>query len=121
MQVHITGRHFDVSDAIREYATEKAEKLQRIYDAINEVEIVMKGDDRTFHCEWIVHLQNAPHVVIDVTHESMYAAVDVAADKAMRQVRRQKEKLTDRRHGQRNGGAPVPAPGSGAPDEATED
>lgn len=101
MRTTITGRHFEISDAIRTYATEKAEKLERVFDGISEVEVLLKGEDRRFHCELIIHVANKPNVVIDVAHDSMYAAIDLAMDKAQRQVRRHKERLRERRHSER--------------------
>jgi putative sigma-54 modulation protein len=114
VQTTITGRHFEVSDAIRQYAEEKIEKLPRIYDGITEAEIVLKGEDRTFHCEVILHVANSHHaVVIDVTHDSMYAAIDVATDKAQRQMRRLKEKRRDHKGKSRGGDLPEGAPPPG--------
>lgn len=101
MKVTITGRHFELSDGIREYANEKIEKLERILDSITEVEVLLKGEDRSFHCEFIIHVANKPNVVIDVAHDSMYAAIDLAIDKAQRQVRKHKEKTQDHRHSER--------------------
>ncbi|MBN1257910.1 MAG: ribosome-associated translation inhibitor RaiA [Planctomycetes bacterium] len=93
MQINITGRHFELSDAIRTYAAEKAEKLQKFFNGVTTTDILLKSEDRTFHCEIILHINNNPDVVIDVAHESMYAAIDLALDKAQRQLRRHKERV----------------------------
>ncbi|MFH0910693.1 MAG: ribosome-associated translation inhibitor RaiA [Planctomycetota bacterium] len=97
MQVHISGVHFDLSDPIRSYTAEKAGKLGRIFDGITEIEILLKGDKRKFHCEMILHISNKPDIVIDVADDNMYAAVDLAVDKGQRQLRRLKEKLRGHR------------------------
>lgn len=116
MQINITGRHFEISDAIRDYATEKAEKLQRFYNGITGADVLLKGEDRTFHCEMILHMDNKNTAVVDVKHDSMYAAIDLAVDKAQRQVRKHKEKRKDHHPEE---AAPSPSTGSGPiPDTA---
>lgn len=108
MKINITGRHFDLSDAIRAYVEEKIEKLERVFSGVTEVEVVLKGEDRTFHCEIILHIKNKPQsTVIDVADDSMYAAIDLAVDKAQRQLRKHKGKISERRH--RKGGVVVEA------------
>lgn len=97
MEITITGRHFEVTEAIRSYAKEKLSKLEKFYDGITSIEAILKNEDRKFHCEIIVHIANKPDAVIDVADDNMYAAIDVAHDKAQRQVRKTKTKLRDHR------------------------
>jgi putative sigma-54 modulation protein len=97
MKINITGRHFDLSDAITEYVNEKLDRLERVFNGVTEVEILLKGEDRTLHCEIIMHISNKPNIVIDVADDSMYAAIDLAIDKAQRQLRKHKEKLRSHR------------------------
>lgn len=99
MQINMTGRHFEISDSIREYLLEKAKRLERVFDGITEIEAVLKNEDRTFHCELIIHIRNKPSLVVDESQESMHAAIDVATDKAQRQLRRHKERVREHRPG----------------------
>lgn len=97
MNISITGRHFEVSDALREYINEKVKRLDRSYDGINELEVLLKAEDRALHCEFILHIKNKPSIVIDVAQETIYAAIDLATDKAQRQLSRHKERIKDHR------------------------
>ncbi|MHC4887471.1 MAG: ribosome hibernation-promoting factor, HPF/YfiA family [Planctomycetota bacterium] len=97
MKINITGRHFDVSDAIREYIDEKVKRLDRTFDGVSELDVLLKADDRSLHCEFILHIKNKPSIVIDVADESIYAAIDLATDKAQRQLRRHKERTKEHR------------------------
>ncbi len=98
MDIRVSGVHFEITDAVRTYAVEKTDKLSRIYDGVTEAEILLKAEDRAFHCEIIVRAKNKHRFVIDVAHENMYAAIDQAVDKIQRQLRRHKEKLVEHHH-----------------------
>ena len=41
MQLSISGHHIDVTDALREFVTGKLEKLERHYDHITNVHVVL--------------------------------------------------------------------------------
>lgn len=97
MQISVSGRHFEVTDNVKSYATEKMERLERFAKGIETVDVVLKEEDRTNHCEIIVHVKNSKSIVVDVAHEEMFAAIDLALDKAERQLRRHNEKLHDHR------------------------
>jgi putative sigma-54 modulation protein len=40
IRITVSGRHMDVGDALKSYATEKVEKLERFYDRVHNVEVV---------------------------------------------------------------------------------
>lgn len=58
MKVTITGRHMTVHDSVKTYAEQKAQKSQRYFDQLREVEIILRlrrrgrqedgRDDRAF-------------------------------------------------------------------------
>ncbi|MHC4871193.1 MAG: ribosome hibernation-promoting factor, HPF/YfiA family [Planctomycetota bacterium] len=98
MKINITGRHFDLSDSIKEYVEDKIGRHEKIFSGLTEVDVLLKGEDRTCHCELILHLKNKQNAVIDVANDSMYAAIDLASDKAQRQLRKFKGKMSERRH-----------------------
>ena len=43
MEIVVTGRHMDITPAIREYATEKVSKLPRYFDRIQSIEVIGRG------------------------------------------------------------------------------
>ena len=93
MKINITGRHMHVHDSVKDYALEKAEKLERFNDHIQHTEIVLanEGDRKTV--EMIVTTRRGGKHVGQVEHEDTFAAIDLLMDKMKRQLEREKEKL----------------------------
>lgn len=97
MQIRITGRkHLEITPAIRDYAQEKAGKLQRYFNGVSEVEVVADKPDRDFFCEMIVHVDGHDPFVGTSRHGDLYACIDQTVDKLERQLTDHKEKIRGR-------------------------
>jgi putative sigma-54 modulation protein len=86
MDVKISGRHVEITAAIREYATNKVAKLPRYFDRIQSIGVVADKKDRTFEVECIVQAAWAEPFVCKVTGPDLYACIDSAVDKLERQL-----------------------------------
>ena len=93
MQINLTGHHIEITDSLREYVTSKFNKLERHFDNINNVHVVLNVEKVNRIAEAKMHL-NGGEVFATSEHEDMYAAIDALIDKLDRQVIRHKEKLT---------------------------
>lgn len=99
MDTLITGRHVEITDAIRNHAEEKISKLDRYYDKLAKVEaVVTKPDARLFEVELIAHIDGTDHMVATASHEDLYHGFDAAVNKMERQLTDHKEKLRNRKH-----------------------
>lgn len=98
MQVTVSGRHMGVSEALKQYCREKAQRLARFYDRIQSIEVILDGHDGSHTAEMIVHSDGTPPFVASEEQEDIYAAVDLLLDKIERQIRRHKERLRNRKH-----------------------
>jgi putative sigma-54 modulation protein len=105
MQVIVTFRHMDKSNALRDYAIEKTERLNKYLHEPVEVHWVLS-------VEKIRHIADATVVAGGVTikgqesTQDMYSAIDAVTDKLEKQVRRHKDKVKHHKmHG--NAGASV--------------
>jgi putative sigma-54 modulation protein len=98
MQLNISGHHVEVSEALRAYATEKLAKLERHYDHITNVHVVLSVEKMRQRAEATVHVSGA-ELFADADSEDMYAAIDMLADKLDRQLIKHKEKVVERHHG----------------------
>ncbi len=98
MQLSISGRHIDVTDALKDYVTGKLTKLERHYDHITNIHVVLSVDKVDQRAEATAHVSGA-ELFADAVSEDLYAAVDMLADKLDRQVIRHKERLIERHHG----------------------
>lgn len=101
MQVQISGHHVDVTDALREYIGKKMTRIDRHFDQVIDVHVVLEVQKQRQKAEGTVHLAGA-NLHAETEHDDMYAAIDLMVDKLDRQVRKHKEKTTD--HHQRDGG-----------------
>lgn len=98
MQLSISGRHIDVTDALKDYVTGKVTKLERHYDHITNIHVVLSVDKLDQKAEATAHVSGA-ELFADAVSQDLYAAVDMLVDKLDRQVIKHKEKLIDRHHG----------------------
>ncbi|MAE66037.1 MAG: ribosomal subunit interface protein [Phycisphaeraceae bacterium] len=99
MEFRISGRHVDVSPAIKEYAETKAAKLHRYFDRIQSINIVAaKHDSHSHEVEMIVKVEHADAFVAKTTGNDLYGCIDDVVDKLERQLTDHKEKLRNRKH-----------------------
>lgn len=98
MQINVSGRHMSVSDPIRQYCEEKAERLMRFYDRIQSIDVVIDGHNGHHFAEMIVHSEGALPFVASEEQDDVHAAVDLLMDKIERQIRRHKDRLRNRKH-----------------------
>lgn len=96
MQVNLTGHHVDITEAMRAYVDEKIARLERHFDHVTNVHVILSVEKLNKKAEATVHVAGAD-VFADATHEDMYAAIDALVDKLDRQVIRHKEKLKSHR------------------------
>ena len=97
MEIDITSRHVELSEATKAYAEEKFSKAERFSRGLQRVEVILKAEDRQNHCEVILHIRNRDPEVVDVGRDTIYEAIDLAIDKVERRLRRLKEKRESRR------------------------
>ncbi|MFC4702028.1 ribosome hibernation promoting factor [Glaciecola siphonariae] len=95
MQINLTGHHVEITDSLRTYVDTKFEKLERHFDHINNVHVILNVEKLSQKAEATLHL-NGGEVFANAEHTDMYAAIDSLIDKLDRQVIKHKEKL--RRH-----------------------
>lgn len=98
MQLSITGHHVDVTDALKSYTSEKLAKLERHFDHITNVHVVLSVEKLKQRAEATMHVSGA-ELFADADSEDMYAAIDALTGKLDRQLLKHKEKLVNRHHG----------------------
>lgn len=98
MRVIISGRHLSVTAAMKEYAREKAERLDRFHRGIQTARLTLTVEHGSDIAE-IVVLTRRSTFVVHVDGDDMYSVIDKLMDKVERQLRRHKEKVADRRMG----------------------
>ncbi len=96
MQIQLTGHHVDVTPSLRDYVNNKFEKLERHYEHVNDVHVVLTVEKLTQKAEATIQISRG-NVFADAQAEDMYAAIDALVDKLDRQIKKHKEKNADYR------------------------
>jgi len=97
MNINLTGRHLEITPAIREYASGKFSKIKRHFDNVIDVNIILGVEKLKQKAEATIHI-SGKDVFVECEDENLYAAIDALVDKLDRQVLKHKEKVADRRH-----------------------
>ena len=98
MQISLTGHHVDVTDALKNYVDGKFERLERHFDHVINVHVILTVEKLRQKAEATINI-NGASVFADAVHEDMYAAIDGLIDKLDRQVIKHKEKKSNHRGG----------------------
>ncbi len=92
MNLSITARRFKLKDDLRSYVEEKAKKLDRFYDGIIDIEIVLGWEKLIRYTEMRINV-NGKQIVIKEEAEELRKSFDLALDRAERQLKKFKEKI----------------------------
>ncbi|NMY38353.1 MULTISPECIES: ribosome-associated translation inhibitor RaiA [Pseudomonas] len=93
MQVNISGHHVEVTAPLRAYIGEKLDRLERHFDKITNVTVILTVEKLLHKIEATLHIPvGKGEVVANAEHTDMYAAIDNLADKLDRQLKKHKEK-----------------------------
>jgi putative sigma-54 modulation protein len=95
MNLQLTGHHVDITPAIREYVTSKLERINRHFDHVIDVEVVMTVEKLDKKIEANVHL-SGKDIHVEANDGDMYAAIDGLIDKLDRQILKHKERFMPR-------------------------
>lgn len=107
MDITITGRKMPITDALRAYAEEKIGNSMKVMDIDPlTAEVVLQVEKNPANptpacCE--VTMRARGHIIrVEEYEENMYAAIDVAAAKVLRQLRKFKTRVIDKKISQGN-------------------
>jgi putative sigma-54 modulation protein len=94
MKYTIRGQKLEVTDAIRDYAISKIDKMEKYFENPDEVsvKVVFSIRGREQKVEITINSINFD-LRSEVSHSDMYAAIDLAVDKLEQQMRKFKSKL----------------------------
>ena len=95
MNIKVTGKNIEITDSIREYIEKRMEKLEKFEGKNTEVNVVCSVERE----EQIVEIQinhDGEFMRVEERNEDLYASIDLAMDRAERQLRKDKEKKLDK-------------------------
>jgi putative sigma-54 modulation protein len=92
MQVNITFRHLEPTEALKAHVKDKVQHIQRYVDRPTEAHAVLYLDALHHHAD--ITMKAGPFFLRGrAKSEDMYASIDLAADKIERQLKKHKDKL----------------------------
>lgn len=106
MLITISGKHIEITESIKKHVEEKASKLPKYYDSINQIEVIIDGSQGgSTSVEVIARAEHSGTFVGTETGEDAYRCIDMAIHKLERQLRRAKSKERDNKY---TGGSEFP-------------
>ena len=97
--VTISGKHIDMTEAMKARIEEKTAKLPRYYNSINEIEVIVDGKEAgNVSVEIIARAEHNRSFIASEQGLDMYACVDEVVRKVERQLSRHKEKERNNKH-----------------------
>ena len=99
MKINMTGRHIDISDALRDYAEKKISKLEKYFQQLIDTHLILYVEKLDHTAELIM---NGDSVQFHAREKAadLYSAIDLLVDKMDVQVSKYKERIQARKgHG----------------------
>ena len=102
MNTSIVGKQFELTDAIKGYVESAIDTLGKYNLDIISAKAVISADEKKgkkgFSVEFAINLAHMNTVVIKQKDKDLYAAIDIAIDRAQKVLRRHHDKVTHKRN-----------------------
>jgi putative sigma-54 modulation protein len=96
MNLSVSGHHLEVTPAIRSYVRSKIGRVTRHFDHVIDAHVILTAHKLRQKAEVTLHVRGKD-LHCESEQASLYAAIDLLADKLDRQVLKYKDKLYDKR------------------------
>ncbi|HRK02163.1 MAG TPA: ribosome-associated translation inhibitor RaiA [Oligoflexia bacterium] len=101
MQIHITFKHMDATEALKKHTEEKTAKLEKFANGPFNADWVLVVNAKEHAAELRVHGPNLDYFAHAKTSD-MYVSIDEVVSKLETQLRRHKEIVKDHLHRKRD-------------------
>jgi len=92
MQVTITFKQIEASDPLKSYVNKKLKRFDKMLEGPAEANVVLSVE-KIRHIAEITLTSGSLNIHAKEASESMYAAIDILADKVKSQITKHKEKI----------------------------
>jgi putative sigma-54 modulation protein len=97
VHVAITCRHGDINEELRDYVSQKADKLLNYFERVTAIGVTVDFENDRVMVEIIVDAEHKHDFVASDSGDDVRATFDRTLHKMEQQIRRYKEKLQDHR------------------------
>ncbi|MCZ6632868.1 MAG: ribosome-associated translation inhibitor RaiA [bacterium] len=91
MKISVSGHHYHLSDATREYVEQECEKFERFYSPVLDCQVTISKEGRTEKANVVVNLYGQ-NLQASGSADKLYPAIDQAMDKMIRQLKKTHDK-----------------------------
>lgn len=95
MNLNMTGHHLEITPSIRDYVSSKMTRINRHFDHVIDVSMILSVEKLRQKIEANVHL-SGKDIFVESENTDMYAAIDLLVDKLDRQIIKHKEKVKNK-------------------------
>lgn len=99
MNISLTGRHLELTDAIKTHMTTAIETLSKFHMDIISVNVIASTQTKKSKehsvVEFVINLAHKNSIVISQNDQDLYTAIDLATARAQKAMRRMHERETD--------------------------
>jgi putative sigma-54 modulation protein len=95
MQFQLSGQQIEVTQALRDHATAKLDRLTRLDDRLVNLSVILTVDKLQQCAEGTLSVSGAM-LHAEAASQDMYASIDVVFDKLVVQLRKHREKVCDK-------------------------
>lgn len=117
MDISISGRHVEITDAMRDHARQKAEKLERVGGMVMHINVTLAMEPGRHMAEVSAKIRHKGEVVAKAESHDMYASIDQAMARLEKQIIKLGGRIKDKRESGRDKWA---GPAEGAEAETEE-
>lgn len=93
MDIQVTGRHMEITEAIMNYARGKTEDELSAFPRVESVHVILNVEKYRHSAEVCVQASNHLRLEGKVESDDMYASIDGAVEKVAKQMRKAKDKV----------------------------
>lgn len=97
MSIEVTARHMNGAEAAKAYAQERSEKLMVMFPRVEHVHVILDVEKHRHEAEVVVQAKNHIHVEAAESSDDMANSIDVAFERAEKQLRKLRQKIQDHR------------------------
>ena len=91
MHMQISGHHVEITQALKDYVSSKLEKIERHFDHITSMQVILSIDKLVQKAEATIHITGSD-VHAEAEDADMYAAIDLVMDKIDMQLKKFRDK-----------------------------
>jgi putative sigma-54 modulation protein len=107
MSVDITGRHIEITEPLRKFATDRLERLRGCIDEMLEVHFILTVEKHQRHIAEVNIKTRRDFYHAEEVSTDMYTSIAAVLDKVEKQILKDKERNVARKRHNHNGGGVI--------------